>query len=467
MNDLIKVLKIKKVETLGKRIFLLVAVSVLWLLIGVPAWAASENDFWYACSQGNYGNAGMIAGELSANNPAYLAFGAICYQNASDYEQFRIYDHKFRKSNGFDSLKTFFDGEPTTAPDDPQRLLFQGLTAMLYPEAQLGDPGPFLQKAAAKLGDNPYLNNYLALSEMNKHNDSLFIQKYLQKAIASKKDYPEPYLNLAEVLAQNKETDKAVGVLLDCFINCPKVPAKAYLNLIDLTSTAVVNTIKPYGRQMTVSVPAMKEIYRLKVKTSLSKNPAHLNTLAETLAVKGNTSLAHYFLTDTISADKGVQTYAQMQIANYEGDFEQAIRLSEALLNQSGLDYQRFYETGNVLFYGKEFSSAITFYEEALKKMNPDDDEFLIKIYTNLGICLYLSQEYQSALGYFEKILVMNPHDVNSLIYSGLSFRDLGDGDKALESLTKGLEYIPDADWRQEITDIINQLKPKDEMTQE
>ncbi len=452
---------------MGKRIFLLVMVSVLLFLVGVPAWAASENDFWFACSQGNYSNAGRIARELSANNPAYYALGAICYQNASDYEQFRIYDHKFKKSGSFDSLKTFFGGEQTTAPDDPQRLLFQGLTAMIYPEAQLGDAGAFLRKAAVKLGDNPYLNNYLAVSEMNKHNDSLTIQKYLQKAIVSKKDYPEPYLNLAEVLVQNKETDKAIGVLLDCFINCPVVPAKAYLNLINLTSTSVTNTIGPYGQQMTVSVPTMKEIYRVKVKTSLSKIPAHLNTLAEILAMKGNTSLAHYFLTDTMSSDHGIQTYVQMQIANYEGDFGQAVQLSEALLNQSVLDYQRFYETGNVLFYGKEFKPAITFYEEALKKMNPDDDEFLIKIYTNLGICLYLSQEYQNALGYFEKILVMSPYDVSSLIYSGLSFRDLGDKDKALENLTKALEYIPDADWRQEITDIITQLKPKDEMNQE
>ncbi len=449
-----------------KRIFLFFMLSVLCFLNGAPVWAASENDFWIACSQGDYGKAEMIAKELSAENSAYYGLEAICYQNASDYEQFRIYDYKFRKLGSSDELKTLLNGEQNVAPDDPQLLLLQSLTSMIYPEVQLGDPGTLLQKAAAKLGDNPYLNNYQALNEMNKHNYSAIVQKYLQKAIALKKDYPEPYINLAEVLAKNKETDKAIMVLLDCFTNCPEVPAKAYLSLINLTSGSVTSTIRPYGQQMMVSVPNMKDIYRLKVKTSLSKTLTHLMAFAELLAMKGNTSLARYFIDGIMSTDNSVPTYVRLQIANFEGNFEQVIQISKSLLDKNDLNYQRLYETGNVLFYGKEFKLAIAFYEEALKKMNPDDDEFLSKVYTNLGICLYFNQDYQNALGYLEKVLATNPTDVNSLVYSGLAYRDLGDKAKALENLTKVLDYIPDTDWRQEITDIVNQLKPEDKVIQ-
>lgn len=452
---------------MGKRIFLLLMVSVMCFLVGSRIWAANENDFWSAYSQGDYNQAETIAKELSIDNPAYYEFASICYQNTSDYEQFRIYDNKFKKLGSSDALKTLLTGQQTVTPDDPQWLLFQGLVEMVYPEVQLGDPGVLLQKAAVQLGDNPYLNNYLALNEMNKHNYSAGVQKYLQKAIALKKDYPEPYINLAEALAQNKETDKAITVLLDCFTNCPRVPAKAYLNLINLTSNSVTNTIRPYGQSMMVAVPNMKEVYRSKIKTSLSKTPDHLNNFAEILAMKGNTELARYFIDGEISTESNVPIYLQLQIANFEGNFEQVIQISKSLLNTNDLNYQRLYETGNVLFYGKEFKSAITFYQEALKKINADDDEFLIKIYTNLGICSYLTQEYQSALGYFEKVLAISPHDVNSLIYSGLSYKDLGDKTKALENLTKALEYIPDTDWRQEITNIISQLKPEDTASSE
>jgi len=444
-----------------KKILLLFFVGILCLSVRGPVWAEGENDFWLACSQGDYGKAGNIAKELSANNPAYYALAAICYQNGSEYEQFRIYHNKFQKLSTPDNLKALFAERQTINPDDPQLLLLQGSAAIILPEVGLGDPGPLLQKAAAKLGDNPYLNNYQALNEINKHNYSPVVQKGLQKAIALKKNYPEPYINLALVLAQNKETDKAISLLLDCFNNCPRLPNTAYQNLINLVSSPVPGTIRPYGQQMTVLVPNIKEIYRVKVKTSLSKTPEQLETLAEIFATKGNTALARYLISGIVSTDNSLVSYVQLQIANYEGNFEQAVQISDTLSDNNNLTYARIYEIGNVLFYGKEFKSAIAFYEEALKMMNPDDDEFLTKVYTNLGICYYLDQEYQDALGCFEKVLSMNPQDVNSLIYSGLAYRDLGDKDKALAYLTQALNYIPDADWHQEITNIVNQLKPQ------
>jgi tetratricopeptide (TPR) repeat protein len=454
------------VDNLGKKILLFLIMCVLLFSLGCPVWAASEDDFWLACRQGDYMKAGDLAKGLGSTIPAYYSLAAVCYQNNYMYDLCRIYKNKFQQHGNPESLKELFAEKQNEYPDDPQLLLLQSMAAILFPGASLGDAGVLLGKAATKLTDNPYLCNYQALNELNKQNFSAVVQKNLQKAITLKKDYPEPYINLAMVYAQNKETDKAIAVLLDCFNNCPRVPDNAYQNLINLVSIPVNIIIKPYGQQMTVSVPNMKEIYRQKIKTGLSKTPLHLLALAEIFAVKGNITAARNLTNDMVFTNNSLNGYLQLQMANFDGNFEQAVQISQTLINSNDLNYQRLYETGNILFYGKEFKLAIAFYESALKGINPDDDEYLIKVNTNMGICSYLSQEYQKALDYLEKVLTCDPHDANALVYSGLAYRDLGDKVKAVEYLTKALEYIHDAEWRQEITGIVNELKPEDKEIQ-
>jgi Flp pilus assembly protein TadD len=453
----------ERVDFLDRKMFLLLTGALLFALV-CPVWATGEEDFWTAWHQGDYTKAGDLAKDLGAAIPEYYSLAAICYQNTYQYDLFRIYKNKFQKLANPDRLRELLTAEQNANPDDPQIMLLQGIVAALYPEARMGNLSDLLEKAAIKLKDDPYLDNYLALNEINSRNYSLTVQKHLQKAITLKPDYPDPYLNLAMIYAQNKEADKAVAVLLNCFNNCPLLPDKIYASLMESISVPVTITIKPYGQQMPVVVPGMKELYRQKIKAVLNKNPMHLLGLAELFIVKGNTAAGRDLLSGIELNNSNLNTYLQLQMAHLEGNFEEVTRIGGALLNAinevNDLNYGRLYEAGNILFYGKEFMKAIAFYDAALKMLNPDDDEYLIKINTNLGICSYLNREYSNALFYLARVLTYNPQDASAFVYLGLTYRDMGDTVKAVKYLTAALEYIYDAGWRQEITGIIEELSP-------
>ena len=392
--------------------------------------------------------------------PEYYSLAAICYQNIYQYDLFAIYKNKFQALGNPASLKELLTNHQSTSQDNPQIFYLEGMAAVLFPEARLGDPGVFLGKAAGKLKDNPYLDNYLALNELNNHNYSVTVQKYLQKAMTLKKDFPEPYANLAAILVQNKETEKAIAVLLDCFNNCPVVPASTYESLINLTSTMVSVTVKPYGEPMIVSAPSLKDQYRQKIKTSFSKTPIHLLDLAELFLMKGNTVIARDLLEGVDFGNSGLYSYLQLQLAQLSGESEQVTAIGNALLTANDLNYQRLSQVGDIFFYGKDFKMAIAFYKAALQAINPDDSEYLLKTNVNLGICCFLNQDYQNALAYLKKALEMNAEDPSGLVYLGLTYRDLGDKTQAIDYLTKALDSIHDPGWKQEIEGILQELKP-------
>jgi hypothetical protein len=165
---------------------LLLVTGILLFFITVPVWAAGEDDFWITWRQGDYNKAGNLAKDLGSTIPEYYSLAAICYQNSYQYDLFRIYKNKFRQLASPDRLKELLANQQNVSPDDPQILFLQGITAILFPEAKIGDPSILFEKAAIKLNDNPYFNNYWALVEINNHNYSLAVQKYLQKSISLK-----------------------------------------------------------------------------------------------------------------------------------------------------------------------------------------------------------------------------------------------------------------------------------------
>jgi tetratricopeptide (TPR) repeat protein len=249
---------------------------------------------------------------------------------------------------------------------------------------------------------------------------------------------------------------------LDCLQNCPVVPSNTYESLISLTSAKVSITIKPYGQPMLILVPGLKEQYRQKIKVSLSKTPNHLLGLAELLIMKGNAVSARDLLAGIDFGNSSLYNYLQLQMAHLDGNYEQVGAIGNTLLAGNDLNYQRIFEVGNIFFYAKDFNRAIIFYEAILKLISPDDSEYLQKTYTNLGTCFYLNQDYQNAIVNLGKAFTYNQQDPSSLVYLGLTYRELGDKAKAIDDLTKALEYIHDPEWRQEITGIINELKQPD-----
>jgi len=443
---------------LYKKFGLLLVTGVLLFTFVCPAFAAGEEEFWQAWQNGDYSAAGVLAKGLGATIPEYYALAAICYQNAGKYDLFSVYKNKFHQLADPVNLKGLLDNRLNTTPDDSQAILMEGITALLFPQAQLGDPGVMFGEIAPKLQDNPYLLNYLSFNDLKNHNYSPAVQKRFQQAIALKKDYPEPYLNLATLLAQTKAVEKAVAVLLDCFNNCPLVPAAAYEDLLGLISSPENTTIKPYGQTLNISVPAIKEVYRQQVKASLSRTPEHLLSLAEVLIMKGNVAAARNLLDGVDFKGSSLYQYLQLQMAHLDNDSELLTTLGNDLLKTNDLNYRRFYEAGNIFLYGKSFEPAINFYEAALTVINPDDFEYIMKINSNMGISSYMNHQYPEAIVCFEKALAVDPHEPSSLVYLGLTYRDTGNTLKAIECLSKALDYIHEAGWRKEITAILTEL---------
>lgn len=449
-----------------KQSSLLFLVIFLLLILCLPAFAKPEDEFWSAVQKGDYSSAAKSAREIGATTPEYYLLAAICYQNESQYSECAIYKNKFQRRGNPASLKEILSNQESSSQGNPQVLLLEGMATLLFPEMQLGEARDFLEKAGAKLKDNPYYYNYLALNKINNRNYSNAVQKYLQKAIGLKKNFPEPYTNLAVVLAQNKETEKAIAVLLDCLANCPEAPANTYESIINLTSSPVVLTIKPFGQAIVISAPGLKEQYRQKIRAGLANQTRQLLNLAEFFILKGNAVSARGLLDGYNYNSSAFYSYLRLQMANLDGNAAEVAALGHSLLENNELDYRRLFEAGNIFFYAKDFPMAVSFYNNSLKSANSEDDLTLAGIHANLGACFYLTKDYQKALENTEQALKYDEKDAISLVNLGLTYRELRDPGKAVESFRKALEFIQDPEWRREIQGMIDEIRPPEQQPQ-
>lgn len=454
----------KQVDLMLKQWLLIIMLSFIFVVSGF-VWAASENDFWLAIQKGDYLTAGNLAREIGTTTPEYYSLAAVCYQNQAKYDEFQIYQNKFYRLGSPAKAKEILASQLSMDAADGQILLFEENTTIIFPEIRLGDPQILLQKAKATLKDNPFLYNYLGLNEMiNNHNYSKEVEQYFQKAISFKKDFPEAYNNLAVLLTQNNENEKAIAVLLESLNNCPDVPADTYDQLISLTSIKGTLTVRPFGKPMQVVTPVLKEGYRNKIQSSLVKSPKHLLRLAESFIIKGNADSGRSLLTGVNfdNDNQALYNYILLRTYHLENNSEQMAAAGVIILGNKELDYQRLSEAGNVFFYAKNFKMAVNFYEAALLKINPDDGENAVRIYSNLGTIYYLTGEYEKAILNLNQALSYDPQDAISLVNLGLTFREQGDKGKAGDYLTKALENIRDPEWHKEIEDILAELKQAD-----
>ncbi len=444
-----------------KRFLLFVIIIfILLLAISLPVLAAGEDDFWRSIADGDYNKAGEIAEEIGNTSPEYYSLAAICYLIQSNYSEYRIYKDRFERYGNQEKLLELSQSWETVNEEEPRALLIEGITLTLFTGVKPDEVQRILKKAEPSLSNDPYFLNYFALTYINKQNYSLLVQKYLERAIKLKKDFPEAYINLAAVLTENQQNDKAITILLNCFKNCPEVPVEAYESLIKLTTTPVNLTVRPFGEPISVIAPVLTEVNFNKIREILLITPQKTLGLAEVFIKKGSVDSAKQLIDGTNPVGwESLILYLKLQIAHLEGDDKKVIAAGDLLSAGNNLDYFHLYEVGNIFFYNKEFKMAEQFYERALTRANPEDYEYLTEINANLGACFYFMKDYTFARICFEKALNYNREDTFSLANLGLVYRDLGENDKAINYITKALEYIYDPGWRRELERILSELQ--------
>lgn len=426
------------------------------LTISGPVLAESrEEDFWLAVQKGEYSQAAEIAVELGAGQPEYFYLAGVCYQNCFRYEDFHLFTEKYRKSGNSEKLELLLKEQAKNKVDDPGVQLFLGMVAVLNPDLGLGNPDPFLKRAKKQLKDNAYLYNYLGLNEMNQNKYSGSVKADIETAIKLKRDFPEAYNNLAVIYYRNQKPEKAVEVLLDCLVNCPVNPENTFANLVNLTSKTVILTITPCdagGRTLLVRAPGFDQNYRTQIKAALKEYPGQLLLLAEYLATHANGIDAKGLLDEvTPDGQPGLYYYVLFHIHKLFGELDQMKAAAAKVIDAADSDYRRLFECGYVLFHSGEFEMAGSIYEASLKKVNPADDLYLLKIYSNLGTSYYMSKDYRKAIAALEKALVYEPNDTISMVNLGLAYRDDGDKAKAKELLEKALGLIQDAERKKQV----------------
>jgi tetratricopeptide (TPR) repeat protein len=149
---------------------------------------------------------------------------------------------------------------------------------------------------------------------------------------------------------------------------------------------------------------------------------------------------------------------------------EQVIPLYEKMIEDNPNDLNTFlklgyiYEVKSIIPFIDEYEIALKYYLDAL---NLDFVSFNqntgIYIYLNsrIGIISFQEKDYLQAISYLEKALEASPHQENAetCYYLGMSYVKIREKEKALDFLSKVIEFAPQSEFAQEAQKEIKKIK--------
>jgi tetratricopeptide (TPR) repeat protein len=219
----------------------------------------------------------------------------------------------------------------------------------------------------------------------------------LQQAVASRPDQHQAYVNMAQAYLAGKELDKAI---------------------------AQIDRAIPLA-------PAPDVLYRIRAQmhVALHNSPAALGDLRKAIEV------GRSHKTMTISAASVASLLAS---ATGQGPLLAASVLIPGRANQLAEDH---FERGRILHLGKNFSEAVSAYEEVLR-IRPEHAE----AYRLRGKALLELHRYQDAIDSFDQFVARGMPDVATYLARAWAKTRVGQHASAIEDYTLALKIKPGSD---------------------
>ena len=114
------------------------------------------------------------------------------------------------------------------------------------------------------------------------------------------------------------------------------------------------------------------------------------------------------------------------------------IKMGDMQISKDELYLKEIILKGNEQFYKQQYEEAIEYFDKALM-INPDD---ALALY-NKGAALYYLGNYEEAIEYFDKSLMINPDYLYALNNKGAALYYLGNYEEAIEYYDKALSINP------------------------
>lgn len=142
------------------------------------------------------------------------------------------------------------------------------------------------------------------------------------------------------------------------------------------------------------------------------------------------------------------------------GKFRQAEQHFNAILNEPdyGTPFIPYFNLGNLYFQQQDYRQALLYYMEALKEEAKITPDYRLAIHRQLGYVHYQLGDYRQAYTAFEKVLVLNPRDLEASYQGGMSAMKMGNSDDARLMFQKVLTIDPNSALAQEARKRLDEL---------
>jgi len=234
-------------------------------------------------------------------------------------------------------------------------------------------------------------NNYgVELSQnLKKYKEAV---PYFQKAIALDKNYPDPHTNLSVSYAFLERVDDAIAELQESLRLNPYNP-EAYNNI-----AAFFSQKKEYDK----SEKALKSA--LALRPTYGKARLNYACLYKALG-KNNEALEQMYLATTkcdLDNEYGFTMYGKLAMELKA--FDKAIFAWSKAIECNPSNGENYFHLGNAYFMHNEFQTALGWYEKARTFMGDDP-----RIWFNTGECYGRMNNYSQALACYQKIQQYTP----------------------------------------------------------
>ena len=127
------------------------------------------------------------------------------------------------------------------------------------------------------------------------------------------------------------------------------------------------------------------------------------------------------------------------------GDLETAWDEMEHVLHHMSNDPFMLYIAGKIKFLQKDYEEAKMYFITSYELEKADDVEQM------LGLSYFELGEYEQAVNIFKHILKDNPMNINLMLNLAKCYQKMNDKNKALETLDKIVEILPECEEAQEM----------------
>jgi tetratricopeptide (TPR) repeat protein len=122
-----------------------------------------------------------------------------------------------------------------------------------------------------------------------------------------------------------------------------------------------------------------------------------------------------------------------------QNDFKNALQYFNKAADNGYNKTNDFYENyGFAQLYTGDTENGIKTLNIVLER-KPNNTELL----NNIAYAMYSTKRYENALGYYEKLLTINPKDAPSLFMAGMTFQKMGQKEKGQKICDKAIEMDP------------------------